>query len=133
MADKDIMKALGGGASKTIPWWLKLGIFLVIELVLWGATLDFGLWLILSVFLLGIGWVCFLDKGNILLTLAVLVFATLLVGTSFGDPMRNIANGVKGIGDTGGKSVQNVQLPSGPVTTAPAPVPAAAPAPAAQQ
>lgn len=131
MADKDLMKAFGGGASKTIPWWLKLIFFVVFLVVLWGATLDFGLWLVLALFTAGIGWVCFLDKGNILLTLAVLVYATLLVGTAFVGPMKQVADGVKAIGDTSGKSVSNVdiKLPTSDPTTTLAPPPPAPPAP----
>lgn len=130
MADKDLGKLLGGSGSKRIPWQLKVGVLAVLELVLWAVTLDLGLWLVLSVFMWGIGWACFIDTGNILMTLAVLVFATLLVGTAFGEPMRAVANGVKGFGDTGSKSVGDLdlQLPSSgstPVTTvAPAPAPA---------
>jgi hypothetical protein len=121
----DPMKAFGleGGKSK-VPGWLKLVILGVLELVLWGATQDFGLWLVLSVFFLGIGWACAQDQGNIILTVVVLVFATLLVGTRFGQPMKAVADGVKGIGDAGSESVGdlNIQLPSSgsPATTVPA-------------
>lgn len=136
MADKDLGKLLGGSASKRIPWQVKVGILAVLELVLWAVTLDLSLWIVLSIFMLGIGWACFIDIGNILMTLAVLVFSVLLVGTAFGEPMKLIANGVKSIGDTGTKSVGDldIQLPNSggtPTTVAPPPPPAPTPAPPA--
>lgn len=123
--DKELKSLLGGGGKSKIPWQVKLGILGVIELVLWGATLDLSLWLTLSILFLVIGWVCFMDIGNILLTIGVLIFATLLVGTRLGDPMKQISNGVKAIGDEGVGSVGDLNIklpertPSSPITTAP--------------
>ena len=127
-ADKELNSLLGGGGGGKgkVPWWVKLGVFLVWELVLWAVSLDWPLFLVLTAFSVGLIWACFQDLGNVLMFLACLVFFTLLVGTSFGTPMRTVANGVRGFGDTGVSSVGNLSnsIPTATTTTAPPPPPA---------